>query len=103
MPIVRTDKRPAAIKLLADVRAQLRGILTQADALQATTEALEIELGLSNEGDQSTRDQYLVLHYKKGDELGHSLDECSDECAAEDPLIDLGEGEETEVKEDKQA
>ena len=65
MPIVRADKRKTAIKSLADVRAQLRGILTQADALQATTEALELELGLGNEGEQATRDQLLVLHYKK--------------------------------------
>lgn len=93
MPIVRQDKRKAAIQLLGEVRAQLRGLLTQADALQATTEALELELGLSNEGEQSTRDQLLVLHYPKGDDTGHCLDECTDECVAAEPLIDLGEGE----------
>lgn len=98
MPIVRTEKRQTAIKLLVEIRAQLRGLLTQADALQASTEALEIELGLANEGEQSTRDQLLVLHYPKGNDTGHSLDECSDECIAEDPLTELGEGttEETE-------
>jgi hypothetical protein len=92
MPIVRQDKRQTAIKLLAETRAQLRGLLTQADALQATTEALELELGLANEGEQSTRDQLLVLHYPKGDDTGHCLDECTDECVAEDSLVDLGEG-----------
>lgn len=93
MPIVRTDKRQTALKLLAETRAQLRGLLTQADALQATTEALELELGLGNEGEQATRDQLLVLHYQKGNDTGHPLDECTDECAAEDSLLDLGEGE----------
>lgn len=96
MPIVRSEKRQMAVKLLAEVRTQLRGLLTQADALQATTEALEIELGLGNEGEQSTRDQLLVLHYRKGDDTGHSLDECTEECAAEDSLIDLGEDSEPE-------
>lgn len=105
MPIVRTDKRPIAIKLLAETRAQLRGLLTQADALQAATEALEIELGLSNEGEQATRDQLLVLHYPKGSEIGHTLDECTDACVAEDALTDLGEGGEDEPAEvaDKEA
>ena len=96
MPIVRTEKRPIAIKLLAEIRTQIRGLLTQADALQATSEALEVELGLGNEGEQSTRDQLLVLHYRKGDETGHTLDECTEECAAEDSLIDLGEDSEPE-------
>jgi hypothetical protein len=93
MPIVRTDKRQNAIKMLAEVRNQIRGLLTQADALQATTEALELELGLGNEGIQATRDQLLVLHYKEGDDTGHPLDECTEECAATDSLIDLGEDE----------
>jgi hypothetical protein len=93
MPIVRTDKRQNAIKMLAEVRNQIRGLLTQADALQATTEALELELGLGNEGNQATRDQLLVLHYKEGDDTGHPLDECTEECAATDSLIDLGEDE----------
>ncbi len=96
MPIVRTDKRKTALQLLAETRAQLRGLLTQADALQATTEALELELGLANEGEQATRDQLLVLHYPKGDETGHCLDECTDECVAAEPLTDLGEGDETD-------
>lgn len=101
MPIVRTEKRTTAIKLLAETRAQLRGLLTQADALQATTEALELELGLANEGEQSTRDQLLVLHYPKGSDTGHSLDECTDECVAAEPLAELGEdgAEETEEPE----
>jgi hypothetical protein len=93
MPIVRTDKRQNAIKLLAEIRNQTRGLLTQADALQATSEALELELGLGNEGQQASRDQLLVLHYKEGDDTGHPLDECTEECAATDSLIDLGEGE----------
>lgn len=92
MPIVRSDKRPEAIKLLAEVRTQLRGLLTQADALQATTEALEVSLGLTNEGEQATRDQLMVLHFPAGDDKGHTLDECSDACIAEDALVELGEG-----------
>ena len=96
MPIVRSDKRPTAIKLLGEVRTQLRGLLAQADALQATTEALELELGLTNEGEQASRDQLMVIHCPKDSETGHGLDECTDECIAEDALNDLGEGEETE-------
>ncbi len=91
MPIVKTEKRKLAIRLLEEIHAQLRGLLTQADALQATTEALEIELGLTNEGEQATRDQLLVLHYRKGDDTGHPLDECTDECVAADSLAELGE------------
>lgn len=92
MPIVRSDKRPNAIKLLGEIRAQLRGLLAQADALQAATEALELELGLTNEGEQAARDQLMVLHFPKGDDKGHALDECSDACIAEDSLVELGEG-----------
>jgi hypothetical protein len=100
MPIVKSDKRGIAIKLLAETRAQLRGLLTQADALQATTEALELELGLGNEGEQSTRDQLLVLHYRKDDDTGHCLDECTEECAADESLDVLGEGETAPDKDD---
>lgn len=92
MPIVRTDKRPNAIKLLGEIRTQLRGALAQVDALQAASEALELELGLTNEGEQAGRDQLMVLHFPKGDDKGHTLDECTDACIAEDSLIELGEG-----------
>jgi hypothetical protein len=34
----------------------------------------------------------LVLHYRKGEESGHTLGECTDECAAVDSLDVLGEG-----------
>lgn len=100
MPIVRTDKRKTAMQLLAETRTQIRGLLTQADALQATTEALEIELGLANEGEQSTRDQLLVLHYPKNDDTGHCLDECTEECAAEDSLVALGESDDDKPNQD---
>lgn len=100
MGIVRSDKRPEALKLIAEVGTQLSGLLVQADALQATIEALEIELGLSNEGAQSTRDQYLVLHYRKGDEVGHPLAECNEECAGGDSLSEIGEGEEEDPAKD---
>ncbi len=92
MPIVRSDKRDRAIKLVGDTRAQLREILTHANELQATIEALELELGLANEGEQAGRDQMLVLHYPKGSDTGHTLDECGDECIAQDSLEELGEG-----------
>lgn len=82
MSIVRSDKRPEALKLLGEVTTQIGGLLMQADALQATVEALEVELGLASEGTQATRDQYMVTHYRKGDEVGHPLSDCNDECAA---------------------
>ncbi len=100
MPIVRTDKRKTAMQLLEETRTQIRGLLAQADALQATTEALEIELGLANEGEQATRDQLLVLHYPKNDDTGHCLDECTEECAAEDSLVALGEGDDKKPSQD---
>lgn len=89
MAIVRTDKRPEALKLLAEINTQIGGLLMQADALQATAEALEVELGLASEGDQATRDQYMVTHYRKGDEVGHPVAECTDECAAAETLADI--------------
>lgn len=94
MPIVKQEKRETTIRLLADMRAQIRNVLAQADSLQATCETLELELGLANEGEQSARDQLLVLHYGKGDETGHPLEDCSDDCVTMDVLEDLGEGSE---------
>lgn len=91
MAIIRSDKRPEALELFREVRTQLDGLLTQADALQATIEAIELELGVSNETEQASRNQLLVLHYPKGDEVGHPLDECSDECAAGESLEVIGE------------
>ena len=91
MAIVRPDKRPAAINTLAEIRMQIRGLMTQCDALQAQTETLETDLGLANEGEQASRDQCMVLHYPKGDDTGHPLDECTDACIAEESLNVLGE------------
>jgi hypothetical protein len=93
MAIVRTDKRPAAIKLVQDMRNNIEGGLRQFDSLQAGLESLELELGLSTEGEQAQRASYMVLHYPKGNETGHSLDECTDECASEEVLAELEEGE----------
>lgn len=93
MGIVRSDKRPEAKKLIAEVTTQVGGLLMQADALQATVEALEVELGLATEGEQATRDQYMVTHYRKGDEVGHPIAECTDDCAAMDSMEAIGEGE----------
>lgn len=92
MAIVRPDKRQAAINTLAEIRMQLRGLMTQCDALQAHTETLELDLGLANEGEQANRDQCMVLHYPKGDDTGHPLDECTEACIAEESLNLLGEG-----------
>jgi len=91
MAIIKAERRQGAIDLLSEVRIQLRGLLTQADALQATCEALEVQLGLTTEQEQNTRDQLIVLHCRKGEEAGHTLDECGDECAAVDSLDILGE------------
>ena len=91
MAIVKAERRQGAIDLLSEIRIQMRGLLTQADALQATIEGLELQLGLTTEQEQSTRDQLIVLHCRKGEETGHSLDECTDECAAVDSLDLLGE------------
>ena len=102
MPIVRSDKRPEAVKTLAEIRTQLRGLLTQADALQANIEALELTLGIANEGEQATRDQLMVIHCPQGSETGHGLDECTDECIAVDTLTELGEGGTDEPAEGEQ-
>ena len=91
MSIVRSDKREQAIETMKESREQVKGLLVQADALQAILEELEIDLGLSNEGEQAGRDQCMVTHYPAGDDTGHPLDECTSECGVESPLADLGE------------
>lgn len=105
MAIVRQDKRPQAIALLQEVRTQLDGALRQIDGLQATLESLELELGLTSEKQQSQRAQCMVLHYAQGADTGHTLDECTEDCAASELIEELeGEGEdnaEQDAKEDK--
>jgi hypothetical protein len=83
---------------MAEIRMQIRGLMTQADALQAQCEGLELDLGLANEGEQAARDQCMILHYLKGDDTGHPLDECTDACIAEESLNVLGEGGVEEVE-----
>lgn len=92
MAIVRQDKRPQAIALMQEARTQLDGLMRQADGLQATLESLELELGLTGEKQQSQRAQCMVLHYAQGAETGHTLDECTEDCAASE-LIEELEGE----------
>lgn len=102
MGIVRTDKRPGALQLVKDFRSNLEGGMGLLDSLQAGLESLELELGLATEREQATRACYMVLHYPKGSDTGHTLDECTDECAADSVLADLeddeGEGSEKEDK-----
>lgn len=102
MGIVRTDKRPGALQLVKDLRSNIEGAMGQLDSLQAGLESLELELGLATEGEQANRACYMVLHYPKGSDTGHTLDECTDECAADSVLADLeDEGEGEGEKEDK--
>ena len=91
MSIVRSDKREKVIESFQEIREQIKGLLVQADALQAQMEELEIDLGLSNEKEQAGRDQCMVTHYPANDDTGHPLDECTAECGVESPLADLGE------------
>ena len=35
----------------------------------------------------------MVLHYPKGSDTGHTLDECTEDCAADEILADLEDGE----------
>src|SRR5512136_1522209 len=97
MAIVRTDKRPAALQALKDLRSNIEGAMGQLDSLQAGLETLELELGLASEGEQAGRACYMVLHYPKGSDVGHTLDECTDDCAADSVLEaledDAAEGE----------
>jgi len=105
MAIVRQDKRPNAIALFQEARTQLDGLLRQADSLQATLETLELDLGLTSEKQQSQRAQCMVLHYAQGSDTGHTLDECTEDCAASELIEELeGEGEDDasqDTKEDK--
>lgn len=98
MPIVRSDKRDNALILVKELRSNIESVMRQADVLQASLESLELELGLTTEGEQAQRPTFMVLHYTKGAEVGHTLDECTDECAADEVLEDLGE---TTGKDDK--
>ena len=101
MAIVRQDKRPQAIALLQEARTQLDGLLRQADALQATLESLELDLGLASEKQQSERAQCMVLHYPQGADTGHTLDDCTEDCAASELIEELeGDGNEEEGQED---
>jgi hypothetical protein len=93
MAIVRTDKRPVALKLAADLKTGIEEGLRNLDTLQAGLESLELELGLSTEGEQAQRPSYMVLHYPKGSDTGHTLDECTEDCAADEILADLEDGE----------
>jgi len=105
MAIVRPDKRPQAIALVQEARTQLDGVLRQVDGLQATIESLELELGLASEKQQSQRAQCMVMHYAQGDDSGHTLDECTEDCAASELIEELeGEDDGTESpQEDKPA
>jgi hypothetical protein len=95
MAIVRQDKRPQAIQLLQEARTQLDGLLRQADAMQATLESLELDLGLASEKQQAERAQCMVMHYPQGAEVGHTLDECTEDCAASELIEELeGDGNE---------
>lgn len=98
MGIVRPDKRKAAIEHVAELNAQLRGLLATADALQATIESLEVELGLANEGEQASRDQFMVMHYRRNEDTGHLLSECSEKCAEDDSMKAVGEGDDEPEK-----
>lgn len=102
MPIVRSDKRQTAIALLKNLRVNIEETMRQCDGLQALAESLELELGLASEGEQSQRPTFMVLHYPKGSEVGHTLDECTDECAADEVLEDLGESTDTDEDEASQ-
>ena len=100
MGIVRTDKRPGALQLVKDMRSNIEGGMRQLDSMQAALESLELELGLATEGEQASRASYMVMHYPEGSDTGHSLDECTDDCAADEVLDEL-EGEEGKEGEDK--
>jgi hypothetical protein len=89
MGIVKTEKRGIALKLVKDLRVSVEAVMRQADGLQATLESLELELGLANEGEQANRDSHLVLHYPEGSEVGHTLDECTDDCEADAVINEL--------------
>jgi hypothetical protein len=93
MAIVRTDKRPVALQLANDLRDGIMEGLRHFDGLQAGLESLELELGLATEGEQAQRAAYLVLHYPKGSDTGHTLDECSEGCSMDEVLEELDEKE----------
>lgn len=91
MGIVRSDKRQTSIELLKELHSQIESAMRILDSLQASAESLELELGLASEGEQAQRAQYLVMHYPTGEDKGHSLDECTDDCNAEEVLQELEE------------
>lgn len=100
MGIVRTDKRPGALQLVKDMRSNIEGGMRQLDSMQAALESLELELGLATEGEQASRACYMVMHYPEGSDTGHSLDECTDDCAADEVLEELEEGSKGEPSQD---
>lgn len=84
-----SDKHNAAKNLLAECRLHARGLLSLVDAIQAATDELERELGLADEKIQSERDQYLVLHYREKDTIGHPLSQCDESCDGDDIISQL--------------
>lgn len=108
MAIVKSERRGIAIEQLAEARQALFETLQKVDTVQAVLDDLEVSLGLANEGEQAQREQYLVMHYRKGEAVGHTLDECDDakcaDTAADDLIAGLedeeGEGEEEEGEEE---
>lgn len=93
MAIVRGDKRQSAIEAVADMRRQMGDTLLRIDDLQASLDDLEYSLGLASEGEIEGRDRHAVVHFGKGETVGHSLDTCRekgcDDTAADEVIENL--------------
>lgn len=90
MAIVRNDRRDAALASVRELREGLQVCMRQLDSMQASLQDAELTLGLATEGEQAKRGDYLVMHYPEGAAVGHTLDECTDDCAAHDVIRELG-------------
>jgi hypothetical protein len=103
MAIVRNDRRGTAIENIASARQAFHETLRTVDGGQAALDELELSLGLANEGEQAQREQYLVMHFGKGDATGHTLDECDDKGCADRGADDLLEGLQASAVEGEEA
>lgn len=101
MAIVRQDRRAAAIESLSEARQGVYEGLRNHDASLAALDDLELSLGLATEGEQAQREQYLVMHFGKGDAVGHTLDECDGKGCGSQAADDILEGldDDTEAQE----
>jgi hypothetical protein len=100
MAIVRQDRRASAIDGFKEARSGAYESLRSIDGTLAALDDTELALGLATEGEQGQREQYIVMHFLKGDATGHTLDECDGKGCASQAADDVLAGLESDTEDD---